>query len=95
MFVDKMSSFEKLQVPSFQESSSTTQQHHVAIPIEELSASLEGAAKVKKPIVIDANDEIHEEKGECRYCQEEEFVSKLETPCNCKGTLKVFQFCYL
>ncbi|XP_004491798.1 uncharacterized protein [Cicer arietinum] len=68
-------------------------QHQVEIPIEKLSASLKGA-KFKKAM-IDDNEKVceeqvekNEEKGECRYCHEEEFVSKLEAPCNCDGSLK-------
>lgn len=28
-------------------------------------------------------------KTECRFCQEEDFISKMEAPCACKGTLEV------
>ncbi|TKY65184.1 E3 ubiquitin-protein ligase MARCH2 [Spatholobus suberectus] len=75
---------------------SSTTQHHIAIPIEELSASF-AAAKEEK-LVTDAyvdnvqnpeeKGEETEDKGECRYCHEEDFVSKLESPCNCSGSLK-------
>ncbi|KAK7340538.1 hypothetical protein VNO77_21244 [Canavalia gladiata] len=76
---------------------SLTSQHHIAIPIEELTASLE-AASIKSP-VTDANTNIEkpeeqaeqtEDMGECRYCHEEDFVSKLETPCSCNGSLKPY-----
>jgi len=52
--------------------------HQVEIPMEELSAFLrqQHAAKI----------------GECRYCHEEEYIFRLETPCRCDGSLKVFQF---
>ncbi|RDX71637.1 hypothetical protein CR513_48990, partial [Mucuna pruriens] len=68
---------------------SSTTQNHIAIPIEELSASLE-AAEEKNPVIDSHVDNIQkpEEKGECRYCKEEDFVSKLESPCNCNGSLK-------
>ncbi|CAJ1829276.1 unnamed protein product [Sphenostylis stenocarpa] len=73
-------------------------QHHIAIPIEDLSASLE-AVKEEKPATDsyvdnnqnpEENDEETEEKGECRYCQQEDFVSKLESPCNCNGSVKPY-----
>ncbi|GAU14163.1 hypothetical protein TSUD_169890 [Trifolium subterraneum] len=70
---------------------SITRQDQVEISIEGLSESLE-AAKFKNP---NDNDKVCEEqvektepKGECRYCHEEEFVSKLEAPCSCDGSLK-------
>ncbi|XP_029125248.1 E3 ubiquitin-protein ligase MARCH7-like [Cajanus cajan] len=79
---------------------SSTTQHHISIPIAELSASLE-AEKEEKPVTDDyvenipkpeekseAKNQKTEEKGECRYCREEDFVSKLESPCNCTGSLK-------
>ncbi|CAK9186097.1 unnamed protein product [Ilex paraguariensis] len=35
-----------------------------------------------------SNDE-EEEKMECRICQEEDFVNKMEAPCGCIGSLKL------
>ncbi|KAL3000723.1 hypothetical protein AAZX31_09G229000 [Glycine max] len=76
----------------------STTQHHIAIPIEKLNASLE-AAKEENSVTDDAyvdndvqksqeKDEETEEKGECRYCQEEDLVSNMESPCNCNGSVK-------
>lgn len=53
--------------------------HQVEIPIEELSAAL------REQLVIG-------KMGECRYCHEEEWIYRLEAPCRCDGSLKVFQF---
>lgn len=36
----------------------------------------------------DENDPLIE-KGECRICQDEDSINKLETPCGCSGSLKV------
>jgi hypothetical protein len=66
-------------------------QDQVEISIESLEA-----ANFNNP---NDNDNVSEEeveksepKGECRYCHEEELVSRLEAPCGCDGSLKVFQF---
>lgn len=78
----------------------STTQEHIAIPIEKLNASLE-AAKEENSVTDDAyvdndvqksqeKDEETEEKGECRYCQEEDLVSNMESPCNCNGSVKVY-----
>ncbi|CAJ2668979.1 unnamed protein product [Trifolium pratense] len=66
-----------------------TRQDQVEISIERLNASLE-AAKFKNPNDKDCEEQVEkiEPKGECRYCHEEEFVSRLEAPCNCAGSLK-------
>lgn len=75
------------------EGSSSTIQNHVTIPIEKLSASLE-TAKEEKPVTTEEteekSEETEEQKAECRYCQEEDFVSKLESPCDCNGSIKVY-----
>ncbi|XP_027351413.1 uncharacterized protein LOC113862531 [Abrus precatorius] len=73
---------------------SLTTQHHIAIPIEEFSAS-QKASKDKRPVTDDnvqnpeeCCEESQEDMRECRYCHEEDFVSKLETPCSCNGSLR-------
>ncbi|KAK2351932.1 RING/FYVE/PHD zinc finger superfamily protein [Trifolium repens] len=62
-------------------------QDQVEISIESLEA-----ANFNNP---NDNDNVSEEeveksepKGECRYCHEEELVSRLEAPCGCDGSLK-------
>ncbi|KAK7295366.1 hypothetical protein RJT34_18273 [Clitoria ternatea] len=72
----------------------TTEDSYIAFTIEELCASQE-AVRDKKPLTVIANvDKVrkHEEQaenmGHCRYCHEDDFVSKLESPCACIGTLK-------
>jgi len=52
--------------------------HQVELPIEELSAYLQEQEVGKI--------------AECRYCHEEEWIYRLEAPCRCDGSLKVFQF---
>ncbi|KAL5167175.1 Basic leucine zipper and W2 domain-containing protein 2 [Glycine soja] len=76
---------------------STTQQH-IAIPIEKLNALSLEVAKEEKHVTDDAyvdnvqkpeeKDEETEEKGDCRYCQEEDFIFNMESPCNCNGSVK-------
>ncbi|KAL2570463.1 hypothetical protein GLYMA_18G242400v4 [Glycine max] len=76
---------------------STTQQH-IAIPIEKLNALSLEVAKEEKHVTDDAyvdnvqkpeeKDEETQEKGDCRYCQEEDFIFNMESPCNCNGSVK-------
>ncbi|KAJ1406913.1 Zinc finger, RING-CH-type [Sesbania bispinosa] len=68
--------------------SSSTQHPHIAIPIDELTGAMEDAKENKNLTDSKDNDKKTEETGECRYCQEEEPVFKLETPCGCTGSLK-------
>lgn len=37
----------------------------------------------------DEEEEISGQKTECRICQDEDFIVKMEAPCACKGTIKV------
>lgn len=32
---------------------------------------------------------VSNERSECRVCQEEDFIHKMESPCGCKGTIQV------
>lgn len=79
-----------------QESSSTTRMD-IVIPVVELSASM-NAEKAKDPAAIDINANVMKhkeeeeeagEKGECRFCQDENLLNEFEAPCACDGSLKV------
>lgn len=80
----------------------STTQEHIAIPIEKLNALSLEVAKEEKHVTDDAyvdnvqkpeeKDEETQEKGDCRYCQEEDFIFNMESPCNCNGSVKVYSF---
>jgi hypothetical protein len=68
-----------------------TREDQVEICIESLeAANFNNPNDIDK--VCEEQVEKSEPKGECRYCHEEELVSRLEAPCGCDGSLKVFQF---
>ncbi|KAG4922522.1 hypothetical protein JHK84_051365 [Glycine max] len=76
----------------------STTQEHIAIPIEKLNALSLEVAKEEKHVTDDAyvdnvqkpeeKDEETQEKGDCRYCQEEDFIFNMESPCNCNGSVE-------
>ncbi|KAJ1419626.1 Zinc finger, RING-CH-type [Sesbania bispinosa] len=78
----------KMFMGSPSQGSSSTQHPHIAIPIDELTGAMENAKENKNLTDGKDNDKKTEETGECRYCQEEEPIFKLETPCGCTGSLK-------
>ncbi|GLT56490.1 hypothetical protein SLA2020_295270 [Shorea laevis] len=62
---------------------------------EVASAYGEGASKQhsrhcgrKSNFLMEGEGRVCGEKAECRICQEMDFISKMESPCACKGTIK-------
>ncbi|KAI4346600.1 hypothetical protein L6164_007482 [Bauhinia variegata] len=68
---------------------------HIVIPVEELELSMKlkysASNNHAKDDKVEKNEEeiaITGDKTECRFCQEEDFIIKMEAPCFCNGTLK-------
>lgn len=38
---------------------------------------------------------VSNERSECRVCQEEDFIHKMEAPCGCKGTIINSSYMYI
>lgn len=68
----------------------------VAVPYDEGSSKQHMKQSGLVSVVIDDYFELPDEeqvlgrKAECRFCQEEDFIRKMEAPCACKGTLQVY-----
>ncbi|KAJ7974407.1 RING/FYVE/PHD zinc finger superfamily protein [Quillaja saponaria] len=61
---------------------------HVAGPVEETVSRWTNVGNLHQAELSADESGVPADKTECRFCQQEDFIEKMEAPCFCNGTIK-------